>query len=87
MKITAATGSESNLTWRSGAEQAAWPDDLTFADGTYMLRREDRPQPIKLMILQIPASIEAPGAVAAWMADHGCQSQAMALINSPCLSG
>ncbi len=80
--ITAATGDESTVNWTPGSARASWPDTLRFDAGTYLLRRPDRPDPVRLSVRRVPQSAQEPAAAAAWMADHGCSNQALALLKA-----
>ncbi len=80
--ITAASGAEASAVWSDGADTATWPSELPFAEGTYMLRVEQRPTPVKLVVHKMPTEVKGPAATAAWMADHGCKTQALAVLNA-----
>jgi len=83
LTITAAVGSESTVIWRDAGRDAAWPaEDLPPLDGVYLLRLDDQPTPVRLVFRRIPAEVQGAAAVAAWMADHGCAGQALALLNA-----
>lgn len=80
LTVTSALGAESDVVWTDGATDAAWPETMPLIDGTYLLRTDAKPAPVKLMVRQVPSPVQGPAAVAAWMADHGCAAQALALL-------
>jgi hypothetical protein len=83
LTITAATGSESTVTWRHDRTEVAWPEEtLPALDGVYLLRLDDQATPARLTFRRIPAEIQGVAAVAAWMAGHGCAGQALSLLNA-----
>jgi len=80
--LTSAFGTESVITFADGATEAAWPKSIPLIAGTYLLRPENRTTPSKLVLRDVPASVTGTAAVAAWMGDHGCHAQALALLNA-----
>ncbi|MEI6987159.1 MAG: hypothetical protein WCK65_13620 [Rhodospirillaceae bacterium] len=81
VSITSAAGTESTVNWDDGSATAAWPPGMPFIDGTYLLG-SGRTAPVKLIIRRMPSDVIGMAAQAAWMGEHGCRVQALALLDS-----
>ena len=82
LTVSATSGTSQTLTWPEDEAELGWPDNIPFITGTYTLRLDTQPKPGTLTVQLIPAEVKGSGALAVWMADHGCKAQAMKLLAS-----
>lgn len=67
--------------WAAGADTMGWPSQLPLADdGRYLVRIKGRSSAAKITLHRLPADLPTDAHRAAWMADHGCRSQALRLL-------
>ena len=78
--VVAASGLSAKLVWAEGEALLDWPEKVPFAEGHYSIGSSDRPKPVKLTVKLVPAAIKLPGAIAIWMADHQCSTQASQIL-------
>lgn len=75
-------GSEVKTVWHAGRNTLYWPRLLPLVDGaTYRVDLSGERQLPKLTIIMVP-DLPTPAHAAAWMADHGCEKQALRLIGA-----
>ena len=80
LTVTAASGTSETQTWPEDEANLNWPAKIPFTAGAYTLHLDTQPKPEPLTVQLIPAEIKGRTAIAAWMADHGCSSQALQLL-------
>lgn len=66
----------------AGAQSVAWPGGVPVQDGNYVLRDSADAWKTTLSLRVVPDGLSGEINRAVWMADHGCESQAKALITS-----
>lgn len=74
-------GDRRAIEWPSGAATLPWPEDLETVDGAeyaVQMAGQNRPQRFTLHVTE--AGEKASPALAAWMAQAGCQSQANVML-------
>ena len=76
-----AGGGRVRTAWPAGHDSLAWPPDLPLADGaSYAARVSGRATAAKLQMVALPGELPSDAHRAAWMAEHGCESQARRLL-------
>jgi len=74
-------GAKAEIAWPAGAKTLAWPAEATVADGnTYLLRLKDNKTASKVTLHLVPAELPSAPHKAVWMAEKGCDKQAMHLL-------
>lgn len=72
----------SEVFWPEAEESLAWPTALPLQDGTrYRLKLDLAPRPVEITLRMVPAELDSPALIAAWMADAGCRRQALLLVS------
>lgn len=73
---------EVRIRWPSGQRHLAWPQALVLADGAhYLVRFRAADAGLRLITLQMPP-LATDVERAAWMAEHGCTRQALAVVDA-----
>ncbi len=80
--ITAASGASASLVWPEDASELGWPATVPFAAGSYSVSLDTMATPIGITVWMVPAAIKNPAALAQWMAEHNCTTQAMRLLTA-----
>lgn len=74
-------GLQKEFTWAAGEMLADWPAGVPLKDGAaYLITSADRATPARIIVHLIPATAGSGVAQAAWMAENGCNDQAMSVI-------
>jgi hypothetical protein len=75
-------GEKVSVDWPAGANSLIWPKALPLENGgEYLVRLSSRISGTKLVVYVVPAKLPTNAHLAAWMADLGCNEQALALIS------
>jgi len=84
LRVTAeASGAAEDVRWPKGERRVAWPASVPIDDGaTYGLRLVAANTYAFVRITVVPGTLRTDAHRAAWMADRGCQDQAVALLES-----
>lgn len=81
LKSLEAGGMQKEFTWTAGEMLADWPAGVPLKDGAaYLITSSDRATPSRIIVHLIPASAGSGVAQAAWMAENGCNDQAISVI-------
>jgi hypothetical protein len=73
---------EVRIRWPNGQRHLAWPQALELADGAhYLVRFRASDAGLALITLQMPP-LATDVERAAWMAEHGCTRQALAVVDA-----
>jgi len=74
-------GERVSVDWPAGTNSLIWPKNLPLEHGgQYLIRLSSRISGAKLVVYVVPANLPTDAHLAAWMADLGCNEQAMALV-------
>jgi hypothetical protein len=77
------TESGTSTPWPAGKSTIAWPQSLVLADGaTYELRLSGAVGRTELTMRLIPEGLATDAHRIAWMAKHGCRTQALLVLDS-----
>lgn len=72
-----------HVDWPAGLDRIDWPQDLPIIDGGAYMTRLGRAQTAKTLAIHVvPDSLPTRAHQVAWMADRGCDLQAMLLVVS-----
>jgi hypothetical protein len=75
-------GEKVSVDWPAGTNSLIWPKALPLENGgQYLVRLSSRISGTKLVVYVVPANLPTNAYLAAWMADLGCNEQALALIS------
>ena len=75
-------GEKVSVDWPAGTNSLIWPKALPLENGgEYLVRLSSRISGTKLVVYMVPAKLPTNAHLAAWMADLGCNEQALALIS------
>jgi hypothetical protein len=71
-----------SVDWPAGTNSLVWPKAVPLENGgQYLARLSSRISGTKLIVYVVPSTLPTDAHLAAWMADIGCNEQALALIN------
>jgi len=74
-------GERVSVDWPAGTNSLIWPKALPLEHGgQYLVKLSSRISGTKLVVYVVPANLPTDAHLAAWMADLGCNEQAMALV-------
>jgi hypothetical protein len=74
-------GEKVSIDWPAGTNSLIWPLALPLENGgLYLVRLSSRISGTKLVVYVVPENLPTDAHLAAWMADLGCNEQAMALV-------
>jgi hypothetical protein len=74
-------GEKVSVDWPAGTNSLIWPKDLPLENGgQYLVRLSSRISGTKMVVYVVPANLPTDAHLAAWMADLGCNEQALALV-------
>jgi len=77
------SGKETIVLWPKSKDGISWPADIPFADGeSYSFAVVGAVQTSITELSLLPASLITVGEKAAWMAENGCEHQALLLLRS-----
>jgi hypothetical protein len=75
-------GDKVSVDWPAGTNSLVWPKAVPLENGgQYLARLSSRISGTKLIVYVVPSTLPTDAHLAAWMADIGCNEQALALIN------
>jgi hypothetical protein len=74
-------GERVSVDWPAGTNSLIWPKALPLEHGgQYLVKLSSRISGTKLVVYVVPANLPTDAHLAAWMADLGCNEQALALV-------
>lgn len=74
-------GEKVSVDWPAGTNSLIWPKALPLENGgQYLIRLSSRISGTKLVVYVVPTKLPTDAHLAAWMADLGCNEQAMTLV-------
>ena len=82
VELTSAKARPLQLSWARGEARLYWPAGLVLSDGTeYRLRLGKSQRSVRIVLHLIPADLPSEAHRIAWMAEHGCTTQARMLLD------
>lgn len=70
-----------SLPWAAREKSLGWPGDFPLENGTqYTIQIKGKMKVVKLTMKEVPSDLPTDAHRAAWMAENGCASQALALL-------
>lgn len=81
-RISLVGGGSAEVTWERGDSKTVWPESVALGDGsTYLIRRVGASIPGKIILHLVPTTLEEPMDRVLWLTEHGCRSQARAMLD------